>query len=48
MGRILRCILAYENGSWSEARCVNLAIETISVCYLDSLTDARNLFNVLS
>jgi len=48
MGRILRCILAYENGNWSEARCVNLAMETISVCYLDSLTDARNFFSVLS
>jgi c-di-GMP-related signal transduction protein len=48
MGQILRCILAYENGSWSEARCGDLDAETISVCYLESLTDTRNLFDCLS
>jgi len=48
MGLILRCILAYENGNWSEARCDDLDIETISTCYLKSITDARDLFSGLS
>ena len=44
LGFIMRCILAYERGNWSQANCQGLDLRTISQCYLDSIIEARDLF----
>jgi EAL and modified HD-GYP domain-containing signal transduction protein len=43
MGAVLKCVLAYENGSWDEVRCGNLDPATIRQCYLDAISAARHL-----
>jgi EAL and modified HD-GYP domain-containing signal transduction protein len=44
LGFIPKCILAYERGNWSEVNCRGLDLRTISQCYLDSIIEARDLF----
>jgi EAL and modified HD-GYP domain-containing signal transduction protein len=43
MGEILKCVLAYESGNWSNIRGGNLDAGTIRQCYLDALSAARNM-----
>jgi c-di-GMP phosphodiesterase len=47
MGSILQCILAYENGIWSQVKCGGLDMETISHCYLSSIAETNDLLNTL-
>jgi EAL and modified HD-GYP domain-containing signal transduction protein len=47
MGLILECILAYENGIWSQVNCNGLDLETISQAYLASIAETNELLNTL-
>ena len=37
LGKILRCILAYESGDWENANYNKLSINEVRECYLDAL-----------
>jgi EAL and modified HD-GYP domain-containing signal transduction protein len=43
MGSVLRCVLAYENGNWTDARCGSLEAATIRQCYLEGISAARSM-----
>jgi c-di-GMP-related signal transduction protein len=43
LGSVLKCVLAYERGDWSEVACGDLDAATIQQCYLSSIASARNM-----
>lgn len=45
LGKILRCVLAYEDGDWENAKFDKLTTNDIRYCYLDALnwSNANNL-----
>jgi EAL and modified HD-GYP domain-containing signal transduction protein len=43
MGPILNSILAYERAHWNEVQCGGLNLQTISKCYVDSVSFSREL-----
>ena len=42
LGKILRCVLAYESGDWKNAGYNKLNIDEIRGCYLDALKWAND------
>ncbi len=43
IGSVLNCVLAYEGGNWSEARCGDVDPATIRQCYLDAISSSRKM-----
>lgn len=37
MGAVLRCVMAYERGEWSDSACLHLKQPTVANAYLDAV-----------
>jgi c-di-GMP phosphodiesterase len=48
LGSVLKCVLAYENGNWSDIRCGDLDASAIKQCYLDSIATAEAMPKILN